>query len=791
MSEFRIPIATYRLQLNGQFRFKDARVLIRYLRRLGISDLYASPILKAREGSSHGYDVTDPTHLNPELGTEADFDALAQELKNHNMGLLLDIVPNHMAASHENPWWQDFLDKGQASPYAGFFDTDWLSFGETEGETAGYRRFFDIGDLVGIRAENPDVFEAVHSLILRLINENKITGLRIDHIDGLYDPSKYLSQLQNRINPQVDKTGFYIVVEKILSGNESLPEEWPVSGTTGYDFANTLNNLFVDGDGLRSLDGIYSRFTGEQVEFAAIVYDKKKQVMDELFPEEMKALGNHLTCLVNKPGHTPQLSPEKATELLTEITAYLPVYRTYIQNREITSRDRGYLEHAFREAKQIAGVTDNGIPDFLRRVFFLDFPADFSAEDEESWLQFVLRWQQLTGAVMAKGYEDTALYCYNRLVSLNEVGSEPDSLGLSIDDFHHCVLARQERWPHTLNATSTHDTKRSEDVRARINVLSEIPKEWENHITQWRRWNKPKKPLVNGLLVPEPNTEILLYQTLIGAWPLHENEVPGFKQRLKAYMIKAVREAKVLTNWLSPDLEYESTLIRFLDSILDNTKKGDGFLDDFMIFEKQIAYYGALNSLAQVLLKLTSPGIPDLYQGTELWDFSLVDPDNRRPVNFKTRAMLLDELTQCEGKGQEIPIQQLLDSWQDGRVKLYVTYKGLNVRRTYSETFQEGKYIPLQITGYKQKHVCAFARCRGEEYALVIIPRLFTKLVRAGMIPVGQEVWGEDLLLLPNSVPDQWLNVFTGEKLKVSNTQWSLRISDVLARFPVALLISS
>jgi len=788
MSDLRIPVSTYRLQLNGRFRFENAYDLIPYLYQLGISDLYASPILKARQGSSHGYDVTNPTCLNPELGTEEDFNTLVRKLKNHDMGLLLDIVPNHMAASPENPWWQDFLDKGQGSPYAGFFDTDWLSFGETENNTAGHRRFFDIGDLVGIRVDNPDVFEAVHSLILRFIDENKITGLRIDHIDGLYDPSAYLSQLQQRINPRSDKTRFYVVVEKILSGDESLPKRWPVFGTTGYDFANVLNALFIDGDGLRALDEIYARFTGQRVEFTAVVYEKKKQVMDELFPEEMKALGSHLSRLTNKPGRTLQLTPEKATKLLKEITASLPVYRTDFRNLELSAHDREYLEHAFQKASQNVSMADSGTLDFLLRLFLLDFPADFSAEDKEFWLQFVLRWQQLTGAVMAKGHEDTALYYYNRLVSLNDVGSEPDSSRFSVNDFHRRVLVRQEHWPYTLNTTSTHDTKRSEDVRARINVLSEIPDEWENHLNQWKRWNKPKKQLVNGLPVPEPNTEILLYQILVGAWPLYENEVPEFKQRLTSYMIKAVREAKVFTNWLSPNSDYESALIRFLEFILDSTRQND-FLEDFLTFEKEIAYYGSINSLAQVLLKITSPGVPDFYQGTELWDFSLVDPDNRHPVDFRKRIALLDELIQREGQGQELLTQQILDSWKDGQVKLYVTYKGLKVRKTCRELFQEGEYIPLRLTGHRREYVCAFARHRGEEYALIIIPRLLTNLVCVGVMPMGHDVWGEDQLLLPDDMPRRWINVFTGEELQVFGMEKGLSLYDILRRFPLALLI--
>ena len=793
MFNLRIPTATYRLQFNKRFRFEDARDLVPYLQQLGISDLYASPIFKARRGSSHGYDVTDPTRLNPELGTETDFEALVRELRNHKMGLLLDIVPNHMAASTENPWWMDFLDKGKESHYAGFFDSDWLAFGETEGYTAGYRRFFDIVDLVGIRVEKPDVFEAVHSLILRLITEGKITGLRIDHIDGLYDPSGYLSHLQHRINSQTGKTrskaGFYVLVEKILSGNESLPEGWVVSGTTGYDFTKIVNALFVDSSGTQALGEIYFRFTGSQVAFDNIVYEKKKQVTEELFPGEVRALGQYLTNLAQRDSLTANLSSKELTKALIEVTACLPIYRTYVRTTEVSPRDQVYLERALEEALRRNPDIDTLALDFLKRILTLDFSYQLPSEQKEAWLDFVLRWQQLTGAIMAKGYEDTALYCYNRLVSLNEVGSEPDSPGLSVSDFHRHVLARQERWPHTLNATSTHDTKRSEDVRARVNVLSEIPEEWESHLTRWRRWNEPKKELVNGLPVPEPNTEILLYQTLLGAWPLYEEEVPAFKQRLKAYMVKAVREAKVFTNWLSPNSDYEGALATFLESILDSTKDND-FLEDFWRFEKRIAYYGALNSLAQVLLKITSPGVPDFYQGTELWDFSLVDPDNRRPIDFERRMELLDSLIKQEAQGQQSLVKQLLNSWKDGRMKLYVTYKALNTRQAYKEVFLDGQYIPLNIKGQRCEYACAFARRKEEAWVLVIIPRLLTKLVRADTLPLGRRVWADDRLLLPEDAPEHWLNIFTGEKLKASDRGKELTLSEILRLFPVALLVS-
>lgn len=949
MFDLRIPIATYRLQFNGQFSFEDAQVIVPYLSRLGISDLYASPIFKARQGSTHGYDVVDPSRLNPELGTEVDFDALVRKLMDYGMGLLLDIVPNHMAASHENPWWVDLLENGLYSPYTAFFDIDWsaagnrvllpilvshykkalenqeltltlqdtgifvqyhgyrlpldvksyslilshclntlegalgsshpdfqrfnqltnamerlssvtspgckttrkqyrerqavkeallhivntspkvktfllhniavfngkkgepksfelmhslleqqvyrLAFWKVAREHINYRRFFDINDLVGIRVEDPEVFEVTHALIFQLAQQGKVTGLRVDHIDGLFDPLQYLSRLQQTIAPEVEEVGrfppFYIVVEKILAGDEVLPPEWPVFGTTGYDFANMVNALFVDNKGVQALDESYSRLTGSPVVFNDVIYEKRRQVIEKLFPGEAKALGHHLADLAHRHQghHSVTLLPKELTQAVVEVTACLPIYRTYIHTLEVPPRDRFYLERAIEEAQWRNPSVEAAALDFLKHVLLLDFPFGLTPEQKESWLYFVLRWQQLTGAVMAKGFEDTALYTYNRLISLNEVGGDPGSTGLSIDEFHHRNLARLEQCPHTLNATSTHDTKRSEDVRARINVLSEIPEEWDRHLTQWSQWNQPKKQTVNGLAIPEPDIEILLYQTLIGAWPLYKQEVTEFKQRLKVYMVKAVREAKVFTNWLLPNSDYESALIKFLESVLEGSKQND-FLEDFLRFESQIAYYGALNSLAQVLLKTTSPGVPDFYQGTELWDFSLVDPDNRRPVDFRRRIELLDGLTQQEARGQQSLIQQALSMWEDGRVKLYVTYKALNVRKSYSDVFQDGEYIPLQVAGQRQEHVLAFGRHKGKAWLMVVVPRLLTKLGRFGATPVSRGVWEEDSLLLPEGMPERWFNIFTGEHLKVSATGKKLALSDILCIFPMALLVN-
>ena len=777
-NQLRIPISTYRIQFNKDFRFKDASMLVSYLNRLGVSDIYASPVLKARKGSSHGYDVTDPTRLNPELGTERNFGDFVKELKQYSMGLLLDIVPNHMLANLENPRWRDVAEKGQDSQFANFFDTNWLNFKGLNSKATGYRRFFDIGDLVGVRVEDPQVFEATHSYILRLVAEGKVTGLRIDHIDGLYDPLEYLQRSQQSITQAVSSPGFYVVVEKILSGDEGLPETWPVSGTTGYDFAKILNALFVNSGSMKSLKEIYARATGLRKSFSGLVYEKKRQVMLELFPDEIEAMGRYMAYLSGK------LTVQEASRVLVEVTACLPVYRTYIRTLKIAPKDRMCLESAFQEARQHSNTPDNTL-DFLEQVLTLDFPEGLSPEDEREWLNFIMRWQQLTGAIMAKGFEDTALYNYNCLISLNEVGGSPDSSGLSTGEFHNWNQARATYWPHTLNATSTHDTKRSEDIRARINVLSEILDEWEEHLIQWQEWNGAKKLKLDGLLIPELNTEGLLYQTLIGAWPLFIEEVPGFKERLKSYMIKAVRETKAITSWIKINQEYEDCILNFVDTILQDSADNK-FLNDFLQFQGNIAYYGALNSISQLLLKITSPGVPDFYQGMELWDFSLVDPDNRRPVDFKKRKKLLDSLIQKETDGEPLPIDEMLASWKDGRIKLYVTCKALNARRDNAQLFQHGDYLPLQVTRDKQEYVCAFARRYEEKWALVAVPKFFTQLSEVDVPPIGKQVWKDDRILLYEGAPQNWLNIFTGEAVSVGK---DIALAELFHKFPVAMLV--
>ena len=866
------------------------------------------------------------------------------------MGLLLDIVPNHMAASPENPWWMDVLGSGQGSPYATFFDIDWnpacsilqnkvllpilgspygqalenqelaltleeaglfvhyhalrlplyvksyslvvshrlsaleaalgadhailrqlrqlveameclppctsanakkvqkirreqqaiqeefwhlvntspeikaflsenvalfngkkgnprsfdlldkllsqqayqLAFWKTALEEVNYRRFFDISDLIGVRVEELPVFQATHTMIFQLARKGKVTGLRIDHIDGLYDPLDYLRRLQHHLAPKAEESEklphFYILVEKILTGDEALPEEWPVFGTTGYDFLNIVNGLFLDEKGVQNTRALYSRLTGTQLGFEDVVYEKKRQVIKELFASEIRALGCQLARLAQQDRYACDLSQKELMKALIEVTACLPIYRTYTRTAEVSPRDRLYLESAVAEAQRRHPALEACALDFVKRMLLLDLPASPAPEQKEGWLRFVMRWQQFTGTVMAKGFEDTALYTYNGLVSLNEVGGAPRASELSVEAFHRHNIA--QRWPHTLNTTSTHDTKRGEDVRARINVLSEFPEAWERCLARWMRWNQVKKLRINGQLVPDPNMEMLLYQTLIGAWPLSEEEVTEFKERVKAYMFKAAREAKAFTSWLSPNPEYENALLTFVGSILENSEQND-FLRDLLQFQKRAAYYGAFNALAQVLLKVASPGVPDFYQGGELWDLSLVDPDNRRPVDFQKRIRLLDDLVRQEAQGQLSLTRELLSSWQDGRIKLYVTYKALSVRRAYRGVFSEGDYIPLQVRGLRQEHICTFARGWGKTWVVIAVPRLLTKLVRVGMLPLGRRVWGEDVLLLPEGAPQHWLHVFTEETLEVSPTPKGVPLSNVFRRFPVALLVGT
>jgi (1->4)-alpha-D-glucan 1-alpha-D-glucosylmutase len=660
-------------------------------------------------------------------------------------------------------------------------------------EQTNYRRFFDVSDLICLRVEDPAVFEASHALILALAREAKVTGLRIDHVDGLLDPLGYLRRLQHRIGATPDgepgPPRYYVVVEKILDGDEALPHEWPVCGTTGYEFARAVNGVFVDRQGIKRLDAITAAFTGSRVEFADVVYQAKKQVVAELFGAELGVLGQSLVRLARGDRHAQDLSPQGLSQALVEATACLPVYRTYIRGFVVSREDHAVITAAIAAARRRR--PDLGLAPFvfLQRVLLLDLPGSLPSAVGEEWLTFVRRWQLFTGPVAAKGLEDTALYRYSRLLSLNEVGGDPGAERSSVEDFHRHNLATRKGWPRTLNATSTHDTKRSEDVRTRIGVLSELPAAWAKHLKRWSRWNRWQRRRIDGQPIPDADGEIFLYQTLIGAWPLSPAELPAFRRRLEAYAVKAAREAKVHTNWMGPNAAVEEALVAFIRGILRRSTR-NRFLRDFLRFQGEIGFYGAFNALGQVLLKIASSGIPDVYQGTELWDFSLVDPDNRRPLDFGKRQRLLEEL---QRRAAEDPLgltANLLAHWTDGRIKLFVTWKGLTFRRSQAALFLDGAYLPLAASGARKRHVCAFARRLDAAWAVVAVPRLLTRLVKVGVPPCGEGVWRRGGLILAREAPERWRNVLTGETIRSSQARGErvLPLKSVFAHFPVALL---
>jgi|Deesub1362A_J573_1020465.scaffolds.fasta_scaffold00168_22 (1->4)-alpha-D-glucan 1-alpha-D-glucosylmutase len=979
----RLPVSTYRVQFNNQFRFSDAKAIIPYLHALGITDIYASPYFAAQKGSMHGYDITDHNRLNPELGTNQDYEDFTAELKQHGMGQILDIVPNHMSIEgNENKWWTDVLENGPSSPYASFFDIDWkpvkeelentvilpilgdqygrvlenqelklvfekgsffidyyshrlpvdpttythvlthrvddleaslgnknqhfqellsiltalkhlpgrtetdhekiterqrekeiikkrlwnlynecpefktfidknvrifngeknvpesfelldallsaqvyrLAFWQVATEEINYRRFFDINNLAAIRMEDPEVFRKTHRLIFRLIREGKVTGLRIDHPDGLYNPTEYFRRLEegcfiqmcmgmlntaeatedleekfrqlyrrNLAKDQRLKIPFYTVGEKILIDDECIPENWPIFGTTGYVFMNSVNGVFVNPANVKALDNIYSRFIGSKMSFSSLLYEKKKLIMKTSMSSEINVLGHSLNRISEKDRHYRDFTLNNLIDAIVEVIAFFPVYRTYIDGSAVNDRDRHYIETAVARAKRHNRALSSSIFDFLRDILLLQYSDKLDEEGKKECLAFTMKFQQLTGPVMAKGLEDTVFYVYNRLVSLNEVGGNPDRFGTTVETFHKQNKERGKRWPYTIIATSTHDSKRSEDVRARINVLSELPSEWKENLMKWSRINKKKKSILDGQHVPDKNEEYLFYQTLIGAWPVHpmdKAEYETFKQRIKQYMLKAVREAKVNTNWINPNLDYENALIKFIEAVMDS----EYFLEEFTPFQRKVSHYGMFNSLSQTLLKITSPGIPDFYQGTELWNLSLVDPDNRSPVDYSIRAKMLEELKKLESETEPEKLSfELTRNKEDGRIKLYLTYKALNFRKANRELFHNGEYIPLQATGNNSAHILAFARAKGASTALTIVPRLLTGCLKSYELPLG-DIWKDTYLLLPEEMAGSaYRNIFTGQTITPIEHEGKnvITLSDVFSSFPVALLENS
>ncbi len=954
-----VPLSTYRLQFNRNFKFVQAAELVPYLAELGISHCYASPYLRARPGSMHGYDIVDHHQLNPEIGTLEEYDKFVAALHQHGMGQILDIVPNHMGIMGcDNAWWLDVLENGETSAYAEFFDIDWyplkdelqgkvlvpvlgdqygiildrgelrLTFNKEKGEfslhyfknrfpvnpreyprilsyrlealqprlgagnedllelqslisafnhlpgreetdpekraerlrdkeihkrrlaalcarsseigqflvqvveringNAGdpasfdalheliktqayrlafwrvaaddinYRRFFDVNDLAALRQENENVFKQTHEFVLELLRKGKIDGLRIDHPDGLYNPQQYFKRLQCGGDSSADEgcsaRRYYIVAEKILTSEEELAEDWPIHGTTGYNFSNLVNGLFVDSAAERKMDQIYRLFIGEHTDFKELVYECKKLVMDRSLNSELNVMANHLSRIALADRHTCDFTLKSLRDALTEIVACFPVYRTYVTEQHVSPSDHAYINEAVSCAKAKSTAAESSVYDFIGEILLTGRLEGRPQFYQRSVKHFAMRFQQYTSALMAKGLEDTSFYRYNRLISLNEVGGDPLRFGITPEEFHRKMEHVAQLWPNEMVTTSTHDSKRSEDVRARINVLSEMPLAWHRHVRGWRRLNRDKKALCGGIEAPTANDEYLFYQTLIGAWPFGlDNKGPGenFVERICDFMRKAIREAKENTNWANPNQDYELAVSRFVKSVLESKE----FRASFLPFQSKTAYFGMLNSLSQTLIKLTAPGVPDIYQSNELWEFSLVDPDNRRPVDYKARHRTLQLLkTTFESSHQPTgrKARELAQNMEDGQIKLYALWKMLGLRNQRPELFREGEYIPLRVTGEKAKHVLAFARKAADKMLITAVPRLCAELLGGKLSMLGNRgTWGDTRIELLPTLETRFKNLFAGELVESErhgNTQ-SVPLTRLFANFPGALLI--
>ena len=882
-SRLRIPTATYRLQFNRHFTFKDATNIVPYLQKLGISDIYSSPFFRSRPDSDHGYDVSNHNELNLGIGTREEFDAMVAKLKEFSLGQIVDFVPNHMGIiDPQNEWWMDVLENGPSSRFAPFFDINWdplkeqlqnkvllpvlgdqygrvlergefhlrfkegafyltyydwvfplnprtynfvlrialdklsqysdedmyldlesiltaleylpprtdtdeekvrerarekevikrritrlcvecpqvedaiemaikhlegrvgdphsfdkleelldaqayrLSYWRVAAEEINYRRFFDVNDLAAIRVENPIVFDTIHKLLFELLENRSVTGLRIDHVDGLYNPKQYLTGLQERYSalagadPGDSSFELYLIVEKILGEEEKLRADWPVFGTTGYDFTTDVTQLLVDSSHSEQFSKIYRDYIERYVHFESLIYEKKKLVMDVSLASDIEALGHMLSDVSEHDRLHRDFTFDSLSTVVRELIACFPVYRTYITAEAgVSETDRQVIIRAIRTAKRRNPAIDVSIFDFLRDILLLQKFDHFPDETPQRQLDFVLKFQQCTGPIMAKGLEDTAFYIFNRLVALNEVGGTPQFFGMSLERFHERNRARLAETPQTLLASTTHDTKRSEDVRARIAVLSEIPDEWQDWIYEWRKINSIRKRNVDGEFAPSANEEYLLYQTLLGTWPLSAEAVDQvFVERMQRYLLKAIKEAKVNSSWIQPNEEWENAVTGFIAEIIDPNHP---FRAQIEPAAKRIAWHGMLNALTQTILKLTAPGVPDIYQGNELWDFSLVDPDNRRPVDYASRARILTEI-------EKENAESLFRSWQDGRIKMFVMTRLLQLRRHAALLFQKGRYASFYGDGEFADCCVSFSRELDSQKILVLVPRFTTRV---------------------------------------------------------------
>jgi (1->4)-alpha-D-glucan 1-alpha-D-glucosylmutase len=673
-----------------------------------------------------------------------------------------------------------------------------LAFWRVAAEEINYRRFFDVNDLAAIRVELPEVFDAVHRLTLDLVSGGAVTGLRIDHPDGLYLPREYFEKLQQRCSKALaiglpkNERAIYMLAEKILTGSETLPKQWPVHGTTGYDFANQVTQLLVDSSAETAITKTFHRFIGHSMPFGHLLYAKKLQVMKLALANDVDVLGNMLDRLSEQNRWYRDFTLEALSRAVRESIACFPVYRTYVApDQPVSEEDRQIIERAIAAAKRRNPGMDESIFNYLCDVLLFRFPPNLNAAERAAHTHFVLKFQQATGPIMAKGLEDTVFYIYNRLTALNEVGGEPQQFGSSVETFHERNVDRQRNSPATLLATSTHDTKRSEDVRARIVAISEIPELWRRSLLRWRTANRRWKRMINDLEAPDANEEYLLYQTLLGTWAIRLDGEPEsaatqeYVERIQAYMAKALHEAKINTSWIQPNEEWDAAMQDFVAKIL-GTSQQNKFLPVFLPVAKEIARLGAINSLTQTLLKLTVPGVPDIYQGNEIWDYSLVDPDNRRPVDYNLRREMLDALPSA------MP-NELMRTWPDGRVKMFLTQRVLRFRREHADIFQSGDYLPLRASGTFAECCSSFIRSAtadssgGEQlrdkWIAVIAPRLSS---RVGFPPIG-ELWKDTIIEFPETLSlENAHDLFTCHPIPLRDRQANL--ADALSVLPFAVI---
>jgi len=843
-----IPRATYRLQFHSGFTFDDAARLAPYFARLGISHVYASPIGTARAGSMHGYDVVDPTAISPELGGEDAFRAMAAALRQAGIGVILDIVPNHMAVGgDDNRWWLDVLEKGEKSAHAEFFDIDWrpadpalhgkvlapflgapyaealaggdvtLNYGDgalaamaygahrfpirredyaevladgvdgvaarydaktddgrarlhallerqnfrlawwrTAGDEINWRRFFDVTELAGVRVERPEVFETLHALPLRLYAEGVIDGVRADHVDGLADPADYCTTLRGRLEAlapsrPADAPGgpAYFVVEKILAPTERLPPTWRTDGTTGYDYMNEATALLHHDGGAEPLARRWAAISGRAADFPPEEHAARNEILTRSFGGQLDAAVLAFHRLATSDLATRDVTAGAIRRALTALLGVFPVYRTYGVGDGAPASDKAVLDRAIDAAAATAAPGEDAVLQQIAAWLLGDGPGDTALAREAA-----RRFQQLSAPVSAKAVEDTAFYRYGRLLSRNDVGFDPARLATPARHFHDANAARGRDFPNAMLTTATHDHKRGEDVRARLAALSELPEQWIERSTRWSELNRGLGEAI------DPADEYMLYQTLLGAWPLDlraddAGGLAAFRDRVAGWQQKALREGKLRSSWVAPDEAYEGVCSRFLEGALD-PGRSKAFLADLVGFSDRIAPAGAMNGLVQAFLRCTVPGMPDLYQGTEFWDLSLVDPDNRRPVDFAARAAALQSGASSEA---------LADTWRDGRVKAAVIAKALHLRQDEPELFQAGDYEPLEVIGEQAAHVLAFVR-RGGDQAIIVAVALLCAEAVAGTDHVAPPAhwWGGAAVKIPGPLAD-YVHAATGDPL--------------------------